>query len=58
MEHRDIKLIHIDWDGPFKLTEIDTITDDETDYGIYQIYGSHSVYSGNILLYIGKADKQ
>lgn len=44
MEHRKMKLIHIDWDCPFKLSELDTITDKEIDYGIYQIYGSRSVY--------------
>ncbi len=53
-----MKLIHIDWDGPFKLSEITNITDIEIDYGVYQIYGSHIVYGGDTLLYIGKADRQ
>lgn len=58
MEHRNMKLIHIDWDGPIKLSELSKITDSEFDYGIYQIYGSHNVYGSNTLLYIGKADRQ
>lgn len=58
MEHKNMKLIHIDWDGPYKLSELNTITDEETDYGIYQIYGSHNIYGNNVLLYIGKADRQ
>lgn len=58
MEHKKIKLIHIDWDGPYKLSELSKITDSETDYGVYQIYGNHNVYGNNTLLYIGKADRQ
>lgn len=49
--------IHIDWvtgvsfENAYKLTG-------PTDYGIYQIYGSHPVYGHNVLLYIGKARDQ
>lgn len=57
MEITNIKLIHIDWEGPFQLTELDTLTDLEKDYGIYQIYGNHILY-GHSLLYIGKSDLQ
>ncbi|RCW62964.1 hypothetical protein [Saliterribacillus persicus] len=58
MEQKNIKLIHIDWDGPYKLSEILSLTDEVSDYGVYQIYGSHNVYGSNVLLYIGKADRQ
>lgn len=32
MEHRSMRLIHLDWDGLYKLSELDTITDEEIDY--------------------------
>lgn len=31
---------------------------DGIDYGVYQIYGSHTVYGAGVLLYIGKAAQQ
>jgi hypothetical protein len=43
---------------PYKLTEINTLMNEETDYGIYQIYGKHPVYGNDVLLYIGKSDRQ
>lgn len=51
-------IIHLDWDGPYKLNELSKVTDYETDFGIYQIYGAHPIYGANVLLYIGKADRQ
>ncbi|MGG3452337.1 hypothetical protein ABER98_21300 [Domibacillus aminovorans] len=51
-------LIQIQWEGPHKLTDLPTLTNEETDYGIYQIYGKHPVYGSDVLLYIGKADYQ
>jgi hypothetical protein len=51
-------LIHIQWDGPFGLTELSNLSDESKDYGIYQIYGSHPVYGKDVLLYIGKASEQ
>jgi len=62
--------IKIEWDGPYKLSDIgyieteekyqykDSTLDTNKDYGIYQIYGNHPVYGHNVLLYIGKADQQ
>lgn len=44
--------------GPFTLNELNLLTDDSHDYGIYQIYGKHLVYGKDALLYIGKADQQ
>jgi hypothetical protein len=51
-------LIQIHWEGPYKLTELSTLMNTTTDYGIYQIYGKHPVYGSDVLLYIGKADYQ
>lgn len=50
-------LIHIIWEGPHTLEEIKKLNEDH-DYGIYQICGSHPVYGLNTILYIGKATKQ
>lgn len=50
--------IHIEWEGPKLLSDINNLNDPKYDYGVYQIYGGHPVYGTNILLYIGKADKQ
>lgn len=49
--------IHIDWAGPFTTDEASTFKS-ETDFGIYLYYGDHPVYGANVLLYIGKAEKQ
>lgn len=52
------EIIHIDWDGPYHIEEINELNDEKKDYDIYQIYGTHPVYGSNVLLYIGKADQQ
>lgn len=51
------RIIHIEWEGPYTLDSISTLTDAK-DFGVYQIYGSHAVYGSHVLLYIGKADRQ
>ncbi len=53
-----MKLIHIEWTGPYTLENITDLMNEEMDYGIYQVYGKHPVYGSNVLLYIGKADLQ
>lgn len=58
MQKTTLKLIQIDWEGPFTLDELILLTNDSNDYGIYQIYGKHLVYGKDVLLYIGKADQQ
>lgn len=58
MDNARTHLIQIDWDGPYKLNELDTLQNDEIDYGIYQLYGKHLTYGSDVLLYIGKADQQ
>ncbi len=49
--------IHVQWDGPFSLEDIKQMHQ-QSDYGLYQVYGTHVVYGSNILLYIGKASCQ
>ncbi|WP_078543530.1 hypothetical protein [Litchfieldia alkalitelluris] len=58
MHTETTRLIEIEWKGPYLLSEIAQIKDSEIDYGLYQIYGRHPVYGSNVLLYIGKADRQ
>jgi hypothetical protein len=47
--------IHIVWDGPFSLTELNDV-DDRRDYGIYALYGTHAVLGPDALMYIGQAN--
>lgn len=49
--------IHIDWVGAHSLEGVKQLTASD-DYGVYQIYGTHPIYGSDVLLYIGKADKQ
>ena len=58
MEIAKTHLIQIQWEGSYKLTDLPILMNEETDYGIYQIYGKHPVYGNDVLLYIGKADCQ
>lgn len=50
--------IHLQWEGPFSYDDARKLCDGVHDYGIYQIYGSHPVYGSDVLIYIGKADRQ
>jgi hypothetical protein len=53
--------IFITWDGPYYLNDLKkskVLNDKYQAYGIYQIYGTHPIYGSNVLLYIGKADRQ
>lgn len=52
-----MQVIHLQWDGPSTLEEIQGMNNDH-DYGVYQVYGSHPVYGSDVLLYIGKAGEQ
>ena len=47
-------IIHIEWEGPYSLNQLDTLNDLRRDHGLYQIYGHHPVYGSNVLLYIGQ----
>ena len=50
--------IEIWWHGPFTLEEIKKEHDPAKSFGLYQIYGTHSIFGSNSLLYIGKASEQ
>lgn len=52
------QIIHIQWEGPFNLKRALTCSNEDVDYGIYQVYGQHPVYGKNNLIYIGKACQQ
>ncbi|MCM3709184.1 hypothetical protein [Sporosarcina luteola] len=58
MEYTNVRLIHIEWEGPYSLQSLTDLMNEEMDYGIYQVYGRHPVYGSDVLLYIGKADLQ
>jgi len=48
-------IIQIEWVGPLTFEEAAECNTD-TDFGIYQIYGSHRVYGSHVLLYIGRSE--
>jgi len=50
-------IIHLDWEGPFTQSQIQELSG-PSDYGVYQVYGTHPVYGSNVLLYIGLAESQ
>jgi hypothetical protein len=52
-----IDIIEILWDGPYKIQGSDKFKRN-SDYGIYQIYGTHNIYGAETLLYIGKAESR
>jgi hypothetical protein len=54
----EIYLIHIEWAGPYSLDQLAILKNEDSDYGVYQIYGGHPIYGSHVLLYIGKADQQ
>lgn len=52
------KIINFIWQGPFSIQEaISEFSDSKKDYGLYQIYGTHSVNGTDNLLYIGKSEQ-
>lgn len=53
-----MRIVHIEWEGPYSYEELKNLKDQQCDYGVYQIYGGHPVYGSSILLYIGKAQQQ
>ena len=53
------RVIRISWEGGYTLEDLkNKKINSNKDYGIYQVYGHHPVYGNNVLLYIGKADRQ
>ena len=57
MSDFESKLIHVQWEGPMSLKEIEK-RNQPKDKGLYQIYGGHNVYGSDSLLYIGKTKAQ
>lgn len=54
-----VDIIEIEWLGPFEYNKaLEAINNIQTDYGLYQIYGTHSIFGSDSLLYIGKAQEQ
>jgi hypothetical protein len=49
-----LEIIHIIWDGPLDVDTATKSNDDNSDCGIYQIYGPHAVSGPDTLLYIGQ----
>lgn len=58
MGETNSRVISVQWDGPYKQSDLVNLNNEQTDYGIYQIYGHHPVYGENVLLYIGEANQQ
>ncbi|WP_279620819.1 hypothetical protein NQ126_004590 [Priestia megaterium] len=58
MPTENLHLIQVHWEGPYGIADLHSLKNEETDYGVYQIYGKHPVYGSDVLLYIGKADYQ
>lgn len=55
-ENIPLKILKLYWEGPFSVDEaIEKFNNQETDYGLYQIYGNHNVNGTDNLLYVGKA---
>lgn len=53
-----LDVIEIAWDGPFGVEDVVSRMHGAADYGIYQLYGTHSVHGADSLLYIGKAQER
>ena len=51
---KKLLIIEIGWSGPYDLAQISKLNTN-SDYGLYQIYGTHNIFGANTLLYIGKA---
>lgn len=49
-----MRLARLDWTGPYTKDQVLQMND-EDDYGVYQVSGSHVIFGRNSLLYIGRA---
>jgi len=62
----EVDVIEIKWEGPFTIDEILNPKEanlnldfkQASDYGVYQIYGTHAVLGPETLLYIGKTEER
>ena len=48
-----MRVVRIEWHGPYTLEDARALNDKEQDYGVYQVYGEHVVFGEGTLLYIG-----
>ena len=53
-----MRVVRIEWEGPYAFADVLALNDEERDYGVYQIYGEHVVFGEGTLLYIGIARDQ
>ena len=51
----EIDIIEIEWEGPLPMKYVETKLNRAWDCGVYQIYGTHTIFGPDSLLYIGKA---
>ncbi len=58
MINEQARIVRVNWDGPFSVEEVLKMHNEETDYGVYQIYGRHVVFGAGSLLYVGMAEEQ
>ena len=58
------KEIFIEWSGPYTYEEIidnkakENFDVKPNDFGLYQIYGRHTIYGDGVLLYVGKTEQK
>ena len=50
--------VMVEWDGPRSIDEVFELDDEDQDFGIYQIYGTHIIFGKKALLYIGQTYKR
>lgn len=43
MAAENLHLIQVHWEGPYRIADLHNLKNEETDYGVYQIYGKHPV---------------
>ncbi|MEM7344876.1 MAG: hypothetical protein AAF485_11590, partial [Chloroflexota bacterium] len=52
-----VSIIKIQWQGPYTLEEIKELKK-SLNRGVYQVYGPHTIFGPDSLLYVGKASKK
>jgi hypothetical protein len=50
-----LQIVHVVWDGPRNFSDAMQLIGDQ-DYGLYALYGTHTILGPEALLYIGKAN--
>ena len=53
-----MRIVRIEWEGPYTFADVLSLNDEERDYGVYQVYGEHVVFGAGTFLYIGLARDQ